>query len=80
MDAAMSKAMSSRYCWEKLLRFFPLGGNWRKRPLVFSLMPRSQGACGWVKLDVGLALQPTVLAGYVNWAKQVPVADVASLT
>ena len=42
-------AMSSSWSWENSERSVPLGRYWRSRPLVFSLMPRSQGACGWAK-------------------------------
>src|ERR1035441_5121525 len=42
-------AMSSSWSWENSERSVPLGRYWRSKPLVFSLMPRSQGACGWAK-------------------------------
>src|ERR1035441_2521493 len=44
-----SHAMSSSFSWENTDRSVPLGRYWRSSPLVFSEMPRSQGARGWAK-------------------------------
>ena len=43
------QAMSSSWSCENSERSVPLGRYWRSRPLVFSQMPRSQGAWGWAK-------------------------------
>jgi len=40
------RATSLSSVWLMVLRSVPLGKNWRSRPLVFSLLPRCQGACG----------------------------------
>jgi hypothetical protein len=40
------RATSLSSVWLMVLRSVPFGKNWRSRPLVFSLLPRCQGACG----------------------------------
>ncbi len=39
----------------------PLGGYWRRRPLVFSLLPRCHGLCGSQK-NIGMAVATLNLA------------------
>jgi len=47
-------AMSLSQVWLASLRSVPLGMNCRSKPLVFSLLPRCQGACGSSEPDVDL--------------------------
>jgi putative transposase len=48
------RSLSSAATWEscsavQICRSVPLGKYWRRRPLVFSLLPRCQGECGSAK-------------------------------
>ncbi len=47
-------AISLSHVWLTSPRSVPFGMNWRNRPLVFSLLPRCQGACGSSEPDVDL--------------------------
>ena len=44
-------ATASRLVGECLWRSVRLGKYWRRRPLVFSLVPRCHGLCGSQKVD-----------------------------
>ena len=44
--------MRSQSAWERRARLVLLGAYWRMRPLVFSLVPRSQEWCGVAKKKV----------------------------